>query len=198
MKRSSALLTAFSRPSVTTSTLILGSLVAGWLRFDLHWVLLGYAVMVVCFAAAVAGWLRHAATVPRTPLPPEIQELMRDRLTEEEEARFADALRARHREDQRAAWEQIARGGPAPRVVARTSFYYLWLSVIGLGFIPPAIVSPVIMPRVPRFLVVLLPLALLSFCVAAPLGIRDFTLAKKGLSEMEKNGAAGSAGTSRA
>jgi hypothetical protein len=73
--------------------------------------------------------------------------------------------------------------GPGPLVAARTAFYYLCLSFFALALLPPSVVPASLLPGLPRFLVVLLPLAAVSLAAAAPLGLRDWRRARKALSE---------------
>lgn len=78
---------------------IFGSTLAAWLRFDTGSVALSWIVMLICIAAMLAGALLQSKRAPHLALPPEVQELgSRDDLTSEEEERFADALRAWHRQ----------------------------------------------------------------------------------------------------
>jgi energy-coupling factor transporter transmembrane protein EcfT len=170
--------------TLVTTGLIVASILAAWLRFDLGWYLLSWLFVLLCIAGAFAAWIARGRRLPPVQLPRSVEELGgREALTREEETRFADSLRAWHHRQQRSAWDEIVRGGPGPLVAARTAFHYLWLSFFALALLPPSVVPASLLPGLPRFLVVLLPLAAVSLAAAAPLGLRDWRRARKALSE---------------
>ena len=168
--------------SLITVGLILGSILSAWLRFDLRFVVLSSMVFVICIIAAIAGWLYESRRLPHIKLPSDVQELSnRDQLTSAEEAQFADSLRAWHRHQQQDAWREIDRRGPGPLITLRASLYYLWLCFFALTVLPPGAVPSGLIAQLPRFAIVLLPLAVVALAVALPLGIRDWKRARRSL-----------------
>jgi hypothetical protein len=154
---------------------LLGSTLSAWLRFDRSALLAGWIVMLVCLAAVMVTWWLEARRAPRLVLPSEVEELgARDRLTSDEEQRFAEALRAHHRQTQREAWRDIHRQEPGALIGPRAALYYFWLCVFVLAVVPPAAVPADVLPRLPRFVLVLTSLALAALAVAVPLGLRDW------------------------
>ena len=102
---------------------LLGSTLSAWLRFDGGAALVGWIVMLVCIAGVMLTWLREAKRAPPLVLPSEVEELgARDQLTPDEEQRFADALRAHHRQMQRDTWRELQRQGPAALIGPRLVF----------------------------------------------------------------------------
>ena len=167
---------------LVTAGLILGSILAAWFRFDADSLMISWSVVLICIAGAVAGWLFQARRLPHIQLPQEVQELgTRTEFTPEEEARFTDALRAWHQQQQQNAWREIVGQGPGPLIRMRAAFYFLWLSLIALALLPPMAVPSMFLPQLPRFVIVQLPLAATALAIAAPLGIRDWRRAKKAL-----------------
>ena len=167
---------------LVTAGLILGSILAAWFRFDADSVMMSWSVVMICIAGAVTGWLFQARRVPHIQLPQDVQELgTRTELTPEEEARFTEGLRAWHQHQQQNAWREIVGHGPGPLIRTRAVYYFLWLSLAALALLPPVAVPGVLLPQLPRFLIVQLPLAATALAIAAPLGIRDWRRAKKAL-----------------
>lgn len=161
--------------SLLMTGFVFGSTFAAWLRFDAGSVALSWIVMLICIAAVLAGALLQSKRAPHLALPPEVQELgSRAHLTSEEEERFADALRAWHRQNQREAWLEIRRDGPGSLIRPRAAIYYFWLSIVAVAVLPPTLVPSALIPQLPRFAVVLLPLAAAALAVAVPLGLRDW------------------------
>ena len=161
--------------SLLMTGFIFGSTSAAWLRFDAGSVALSWIVMLICIAAMLAGALLQYKRAPQLALPPEVQELgSRDHLTSEEEERFADALRAWHRQNQREAWLEIQRDGPGSLIRPRAAIYYFWLSIVAVAVLPPTLVPSALIPQLPRFAVVLLPVAAAALAVAVSLGLRDW------------------------
>lgn len=172
--------------TLIVASLIVGSVLAAWLRFDAMWSMVGRLVALLCLAAAFAALMIRGRRLSPTQLPLTVEELgARETLTPDQEAQFADALRAWHGRQQRQAWEDIARGGPVPLMGARTALYYLWLSFLAVALLPPGAVPTSVLPELPRFLVVLLPVAAVSLVVAAPLAIRDWQRAVRALARGE-------------
>ena len=131
--------------------------------------------MLVCIAVVMVTWLLEARRAPPLVLPSEVQEFSaRDQFTPDEERRFGDALRAHHRQKQREGWRKLQRQGPWALVGTRAAFYYFWLCVFVLAVLPPTAVPSDVLPRLPRFVLVLTPLALAVIAVAVPLGWRDW------------------------
>jgi hypothetical protein len=154
---------------------LLGSTLSAWLRFDKGALLVGWIVMLVCIAGVMVTWVFEARRAPRLMFPSEVQELgARDQLTPDEEQRFVHALRAHHRQTQRAVWRDLQRQGPGALIGPRAAFYYFWLCVFVLAVLPPAAVPSDVLPRLPRFVLVLTSLALAVIAVAVPLGFRDW------------------------
>jgi hypothetical protein len=168
--------------SLITVGLIVGSIVSAWLRFDAGAVALSAIVLLLCIVGAVAGWLFDAKHAPPIVLPTDVQELgKRDQLTSAEEAQFADSLRTWHQRQQREAWRDIDRRGPGAQIRLRAAVYYLWLSFFALTVLPPRAVPSLWMSGLPRFVIVLLPLAVAALAVAVPLGVRDWQRARRSL-----------------
>jgi hypothetical protein len=168
--------------SVITLGLILGSIVSAWLRFDAGLVALSLMVLLICIIGAFAGWVFASKRVPHVALPPDVQELgSRDQLTSDEEAQFAGSLRTWHQRQQQEAWREITRQGPGPQIRLRAAVYYLWLCLFALTVVPPKAVPSVFESQLPRFAVVLLPLAFVALTFAVPLGIRDWKRARRSL-----------------
>ena len=154
---------------------LLGSTLSAWLRFDRGPLVIGWIAMLVCLAATIAMWLREAKRVPQLSLPSDVEQLgARDQLTPEEEKRFADALQTHHREMQRKVWLTIQRQGPGALIGPRAALYYFWLCVLVIALLPATAVPDSLLPQLPRFLLVLLSLAVASLAVAAPLALRDW------------------------
>lgn len=170
--------------SVITVGLVLGSIVSAWLRFDAGLVALSLIVLLICIVGAIAGWLFDARRAPHIELPSDVQELAsRDQLTPAEEKQFADSLQSWHRRQQRQAWREIDRRGPGPLIRLRAAFYYLWLCLFALAVLPPSAIPRDLLSQLPRFAIVLLPLAVTSLAVAVPLGIRDWKRARRSLDD---------------
>lgn len=164
---------------VVATGLVAGALAAAWLRFDAQAVILGWLVIVSCIAGALASWILQARRLPSVQLPAIVEELgQREELTSEEEGRFADALRAWHRDRQDTAFREIARRGPGPLITRRAVLYFLWLSLVILTVVPPAAVPATFLPGLARFIVVALTTAVIAVAVAVPLGIRDWRRAR--------------------
>ena len=157
---------------VVATGLVAGALAAAWLRFDAQAVILGWLVIVSCIAGAIASWILQARRLPSVQLPAIVE------LTSEEEGRFADALRAWHRDRQDTAFHEIARRGPGPLITRRTVLYFLWLSLVILTVVPPAGVPATFLPGLARFIVVALTTAVIAVAVAVPLGVRDWRRAR--------------------
>ena len=169
---------------------LLGSTLSAWLRFDRGAQLAGWIVMLVCIAGVMMAWWLAARRAPAIVFPSEVQELAaRDELTPDEEKRFGDALRAHHRQTQRDVWRDLQRRGPAALIVPRAAFYYFWLCVVVLAVLPPAAVPGDVLPRVPRFVLVLTSLALAAMAVAVPLGWRDWRRVVRSLEHSTDAGA---------
>lgn len=167
---------------VVTTGLIVGALVAAWLRFDAASVVMSWGVLLICITGAIAAWILQARRLPPTQLPPEVQELAaREELTPREEAQFKGSLQAWHRQQQEAAFREIAREGPGPLIRARTALYFLWLSLFALTILPPSTVPGTFLAPLPRFLIVVLPLGLIAVGVSVPLGIRDWRRARRAI-----------------
>lgn len=131
--------------------------------------------MLVCLAVTIAAWLHEAKRAPELSFPSEVEQLgARDQLTPDEEKRFADALRTHHRQMQQTAWRDIHRQGPGALIGPRAALYYFWLSVLAIALLPRAAVPDGLLPQLPRFLLVLLSLAVASVTVAVPLALRDW------------------------
>ena len=172
-----------SQRAVTTG-LIVGSLVAAWLRFDAGYLLLGWCVVLMCITGAAIAGILNARRLPSIQLPARVQDLAgRDELTPAEEGEFRDSLQGWHRRQQEMAFREIASAGPEPQIRARAALYFLWLSLIALAVVPRAAIPPAFLSRLPRFLIVVLPIALISIAVAVPLGIRDWRNARKALAD---------------
>ena len=169
---------------VVTVGLIVGSLVAAWLRFDAGSLLLGWGVVLACITGAAVAAILNARRLPSIQLPARVQDLAgRDELTPLEEGEFRDSLQEWHRRQQETAYREIARAGPVPQIRARAALYFLWLSFIVLAVVPRAAVPPAFLSQLPRFVIVMLPIALISVVVAVPLGIRDWRNARKALAD---------------
>jgi hypothetical protein len=167
-------------PRTVTTGLIVGALVAEWLRFDLHAAGYSWLIMVICVAGAVVAWIRQARRVPAVQLPPVVEDLGdRTELTPGEERQFADALREWHRGQQDAAFREIAHGSPAPLIAARGALYFLWLSFAILAVVPAGAVPATFVPALPRFVIVALGTALIALTAGVPLGVRDWKRARK-------------------
>ena len=168
--------------TVITVGLILASIVSAWLRFDAGLVALSSIVFVICIIGAMAGWWFEARRAPHIDLPSAVQALSnRDQLPPAEDQHVTDSLQSWHRRQQRQAWSEIERRGPGALIRLRAALYYLWLSFFALTVLPPRIVPSLVMPNLPRFAIVLLPLAVAAFVVAVPLGIRDWQRARRSL-----------------
>jgi hypothetical protein len=112
--------------------------------------------MLVCIAGVMVTRLLEARRAPRLVFPREVRELgARDQLTPDEEQRFGDALRAHHRQTQREVWRDLQRQGPGALIGPRAAFYYFWLCVFVLAVLPPTAVPSDVLPRLPRFVLVL-------------------------------------------
>jgi hypothetical protein len=154
---------------------LVGSTLSAWLRFDKGALVVGWIVMLVCIAGVMVTWWLEARRAPRPVLPGEVQELgARDPLTPDEEQRFVDALRAHHRHTQREVRRDVQRQGPGALIGPRAAFYYFCLCVFALAVLPPTAVPSDVLPRLPRFVLVLTLLALAVMTVAVPLGLRDW------------------------
>jgi len=169
---------------------LLGSTLSAWLRFDKGALLFGWIVMLVCIAGAMVTWLREGTRAPRLMFPSEVQELgARDQLTPDEEQRFVDALRAHHRQTQREVWRDLQRRGPEALIGPRAACYYFWLCVFVLAVLPPTAVPSDVLPGLPRFVLVLMSLALAVIAVAVPLGLRDWRRVVRSLEDSTDAGA---------
>jgi hypothetical protein len=169
---------------------LLGSTLSAWLRFDKGALLAGWIVMLVCIAGVMVTWWLEARRAPRLVLPSEVEELgARDHLTPDQEQRFADALRAHHRQKQREVWRDLQRQGPGALIGPRAAFYYFWLCVVVLAVLPPTAVPSDVLSRVPRFVLVLTSLALAVLAVAVPLGWRDWRRVVRSLEDSTDAGA---------
>ena len=167
-----------------------GSTLSAWLRFDRGVPLVSWMVMLVCIAGVMVTWLREARHAPPIVFPSEVQELgARDHLTPDEERRFGEALRAHHRQAQREAWRDLQRRGPWALIGPRAAFCYFWLCVFVLAILPPSAVPSDVLPRVPRFVLVLTSLALVVVAVAVPLGWRDWRRVVRSLEDSTDPGA---------
>ena len=154
---------------------LLGSTLSAWLRFERGAQLAGWIVMLVCIAGVMMAWWLAARRAPPIVFPSEVQELgARDQLTPDEERRFGEALRAYHRQAQREVWRDLQRRGPLALIGPRAAFCYFWLCVFVLAVLPRSAVPSGVLPRVPRFVLVLTSLALVVVAVAVPLGWRDW------------------------
>ena len=169
---------------------LLGSTLSAWLRFDRGNLLVGWIVMLASIAGVlVTAWL-EARRAPRLVFPSEVQELgARDQLTPDEEQRFGDALRAHHRHTQREVWRDLQRQGPGALIGPRAALYYFWLCVVVLAVLPPTAVPSDVLPRLPRFVLVLTALALAVIVVAVPLGWRDWRRVVRSLEHSTDAGA---------
>lgn len=164
---------------VVATGLVAGALTAAWLRFDAQAVVLSWFVIVSCIAGALASWILQARRLPSVQLPTVVEELgQREELTFQEEGQFADALREWHRNQQDNTFREIARRGPGPLIARRGALYFLWLSLVILTVVPPAVVPATWLPGLPRFILVALATAVIAVAVAVPLGIRDWRRAR--------------------
>jgi hypothetical protein len=162
--------------------LIFGAALSAWLRFDVGSVALSWSVVLTCIVVTIAASLAGAKRAPHVALPTEVADLgSRSELTSEEEKRFGEALRSWHAQQQHDAWREVSRGGPGPLIRSRAALYFLWSSFIALALLPSTVVPNGFMPYLPRFAVVLLPLAGVAIAVALPLGIRDWRRARESL-----------------
>jgi hypothetical protein len=167
---------------VVTTGLIVAVLVAAWLRFDAAAVVMSWCVVLICLTGAIVAWILHARRLPPTQLPAEVQPLAtREELTPREEAQFKGTLQAWHRKQQETAFREIADAGAGPLIRARAALYFLWLSFAALAVLPSAAVPATFLSRLPRFLIVVLPLGLIAVAAAVPLGIRDWRRARNAL-----------------
>jgi hypothetical protein len=162
----------------TSLSLLCGFTAAAWLRFDQGAMLWSWLVLIASLAVLVAGSLAHSKRVPKIVLPAELQASNKRELSAEESARFADALRAWHQENQRESWREISSGGPWVLVGHRAMMLYFWAALLVLMFVPPS-VPRVIFGPLPRFVVVLLPIAAVAILVAVPLGFADWRRARR-------------------
>ena len=154
---------------------LLGSTLSAWLRFDRGALLVGLFVLLISIAGVVATWLLEARRAPPLVLPNAVKELSgRQRLTPEEERRFATELREDHDNRQLKAWREIQRQGPASLIGPRVAFCYFWSCVIVLVVVPPGVVPAHTLPLAPRFALVLTTVAVATLTVAVPLGLRDW------------------------
>jgi hypothetical protein len=163
---------------LTTLSLLFGFTVAAWLRFDQGAMLLSWLVVIASLAALVAGSLVHAKRVPAIVLPAELQRSNKPELSPEESARFADALHAWHREKQQETWREISDGGPWVLVAHRAMILYFWATLLVLMLVPPSVPRSIVVP-VPRFVVVLLPIAAIALLFGVPLGLSDWRRARR-------------------
>ena len=146
--------------------------------------------MLLCIAGVMVTWLLKARRVPRLMFPSEVQELAgRDQLTPDDEQRVVDALRAHHRQTQREVWRDLQRQGPGALIGPRAAVYYFWLCVFVVAVLPPAAVPSDVLPRLPRFVLVLTSLALAVIAVAVPLGLRDWRRVVRSLEDSTDAGA---------
>jgi hypothetical protein len=154
---------------------LLGSTLSAWLRFDRGALLVSLVVLLVSLIGVVVTWLLEARRAPPLVWPRAVNELgSRERLTPEEERRFAAALREDHVKRQMEAWRKIQRHGPASLILPRAAFYYFWLCVFVLVLVPRRAVPGDVLPWVPRSVLVLTTIALAALVIAAPLGVRDW------------------------
>ena len=164
--------------------LLMGALVAAWLRFDAGAVVLGWCAVLISLTGAIAAWILRARRLPPVQLPAEIQDLAtREVLTPHEEAEVTRTLQAWHRKQQEIAFREIERDGPGPLISARTALYFLWLSLFTLAVVPPTAVPATFLSQLPRSVIVVVGLGLMAAAVAVPLGIRDWRRARKALAD---------------
>ena len=175
-------------PRPLAISLVLVAILAAWVRLDLGHVVLSWALVVGGLSAVIVIALGWARRVPNLQIPPEIEALQgRDFLSPEEEERLGNALRTWHSELQRDSWLEISRHGPGPLIGRRAAFYFLWSSFLVLAVLPPMVVRPQFLPGLPRFVIVLLPLAVVAMAVALALGIRDWNRARRSLGGGDHN-----------
>jgi hypothetical protein len=161
--------------SASAAVFFLGSTLSAWLRFDKGALLLSWIVMLLSIGGVMVTWLRESRRAPPLSFPIEVQQLGdREELTPDEERRFAEALRAHHRETQRKIWLDLQRQGPLALIGPRAALYYRWLCLFVLAVLPPSVVPGDLLPALPRFVLVLTSLALAVIAVAVPLGWRDW------------------------
>lgn len=166
------------------AVLFVGLTLSAWLRFDRGLFMMSWTAVLVSVGATFTIWLLQATRAPKVAMPTEVEELSaRESFTPEEEKRFVDALRAHHREDQLEAWRDIQQRGPVALIGPRAVFYYFWLCFFVLAVAPPAAVPAGLLPRLPRFLLVLLPLAVVAVAVAVPIGLRDWKRVLRSLND---------------
>jgi hypothetical protein len=160
--------------ALTSLSLLCGFTIAAWLRFDQRTMLWSWLVAIASLATLVAGQLLNAKRAPTIVLPAELEELSnKPELTPEESARFSDGLRAWHQERQQEDWREIIREGPWVIVAHRATMFYFWATLLVLMIVPP-VVPRGIFSAVPRFVLVLFPIAVIAFLLAVPLGLRDW------------------------
>jgi acetyl esterase/lipase len=86
-------------------------------------------------------------------------------------------------------WRDLQRQGPEALIGPRAAFYYFWLCVFVLAVVPPTVVPSDVLPRLPRFVLVLTSLALGVIAVAVPLGLRDWRRVVRSLEDSTDAGA---------
>ena len=165
-----------------TIGLILGVVLSAWLRYDVESLAMSWSVAVIVLAATFATWIGDSKRVPNLEPPSGADELgSRDVLTVDEEKQFVDALRSWHARQQREAWRETVREGPARLIGSQALFFFLWLSFLAIALVPPFAIPRGFLPQLPRFAVVLLSLAALALTVAVPLGISVWVRARNSL-----------------
>ena len=111
-------------------------------------------------------------------LPAELQKSNKPELNPQESARFAETLLAWHEERQRESWREVSDGGPRVLVAHRAMMLYFWAALLVIMFVPPSVPRGILAP-VPRFVVVLLPIAAVAALLAVPLGLGDWRRARR-------------------
>jgi hypothetical protein len=163
---------------------LLGSTISAWLRFDGGFVGMSWIVMLLSIAAIAAGLLHQAKRV----LPLRSSRLVQESyagedLNREPGKRFVQELGKHHSHQQREVWHRIQRLGPGTLIGPRVTRYYFWLCLVALAVLPPTVVPRDLMPQLPRFAFVLVPLAVVALAVAIPLGLRDWRRAVRSLGD---------------
>lgn len=157
-------------------TLLIGSTLSAWLRFDRGSPLAGWITMLACIAVLMAGALLDARRKGyfRPKADDEDEAESESTSSSEEDQRFVDALRSHHQQMQLEHWREIRQQGPGALIFPAAGLIYFWLCVFVLAFVPPWAVPAEVLPRVPRSVLVLSSLATLAVVVAVPLGLRNW------------------------
>lgn len=151
-----------------TIGLILGVMLSAWLRYDVESLAMSWTVAVILLAGMIATWIVQSQRVPDLKPHPEAGGVgSRDEPTVGDEKDFAEALRSWHARQQREAWRETVRAGPARLIRSRALFFFLWLSFLAIALVPPFVIPRGFMPQLPRFAVVLRFLAVLALTAAA-------------------------------